>query len=60
MRGLMEEDTEAPRLEILRQLREEGVVLGESTFFRLRNEIRPTLPQELMVRFEGVPGELWV
>lgn len=52
----MEENTEPPRLEALRQLREEEVVFGESTFNRSWNAIRPTLPQEVMVRFEGVPG----
>lgn len=35
MKVLMEEDREAPRLEVLRQLREEGVGLGESNFYRL-------------------------
>jgi len=57
MKALMEEDREAPRLEILRQLREEGVVLGQSTFYRLFKEVDRTLPQPLMVRFEGVAGE---
>jgi transposase len=57
MKVLMEEDREAPRLEVLRQLREEGVDLGESTFYRLWKEIDPTLPRPLMVRFEGVAGE---
>jgi transposase len=57
MKVLMEEDRQAPRLEILRQLREEGVVLGQSTFYRLFKEIDQTLPQPLMVRFEGVAGE---
>lgn len=57
MRDLMEEDRDAPRLEILRQLREEGVVLGQSTFYRLYNEVHETFPKALMVRFEGVAGE---
>lgn len=57
IRALMVEDREAPRLEILRQLREEGRDLGQSTFYRLWNEIHETLPKPLMVRFEGVPGE---
>jgi transposase len=57
MRALMKEDPKAPRLEILRQLREEGVVVGESTFYRIWNEVFQTIPQELMVRFEGVAGE---
>jgi len=57
MRALMEEDPKAPRLEILRQLREEGVALGESTFYRIWNQVFETIPRELMVRFEGVAGE---
>ena len=35
MRALRLADPVAPRLEVLRQLREEGVRLGESTFYRL-------------------------
>lgn len=57
MRVLMEEDPVAPPLEVLRLLREEGVQLGESTFYRLYRVEREALPKELMVRFEGVPGE---
>lgn len=57
MRALIEEDPEAPRLEILRLLREEGVTLGESTFYRMWKGVRETIPQALMVRFEGVAGE---
>lgn len=57
MRALMKEDPKAPRLEILRQLHEEGVVVGESTFYRIWREVFRTIPQELMVRFEGVAGE---
>lgn len=57
MRALMEEDPKAARLEVLRQLREEGVQLGESTFYRIWREVFETIPRELMVRFEGVAGE---
>jgi len=57
MRGLIAEDPEAPRLEILRQLREEGTAIGESTFHRIFRQVAETIPQELMVRFEGVAGE---
>jgi transposase len=57
MRALMEEDPQAPRLEVLRQLREEGVQMGESTVYRIYSEVRGTIPRELMVRFEGVAGE---
>lgn len=54
LKDLIVADPEAPPLEILRQLREEGTKLGESTLFRLEKE---ALPSELMVRFEGVAGE---
>ena len=57
MRELMVGDPEAPPLEVLRQLREEGVKLGESTFYRLHRLEREALPASLMVRFEGVAGE---
>lgn len=57
MRALIVEDPEAPPLEVLRQLRESGTALGESTFYRLYRMEREALPQALMVRFEGVPGE---
>jgi transposase len=50
-------DPEAPPLEHLRQLREEGVRLGESTFYRVYRLAKEQLPTELMVRFEGVAGE---
>jgi transposase len=55
--ALVAEDVEVPPLEALRLLREEGVELGTSTFYRLHAAIRETLPAELMVRFEGVAGE---
>jgi transposase len=57
MRALIEADPEAPPLEVLRQLREEGTRLGESTFYRLYRAEREALPESLMVRFEGVAGE---
>lgn len=57
LRDLLETDPEAPPLEFLRQLREEGVQLGESTFYRVFRLEKEALPAELMVRFEGVAGE---
>jgi len=57
MVALMEEDPEAPPLEVLRLLREEGKDLGESTFYRIFRIEHEKLPEALMVRFEGVPGE---
>lgn len=57
LRALLEEAPQGPPLEVLRQLREQGVELGESTFYRLYRIERGKLPKELMVRFEGVPGE---
>lgn len=57
MKELIVADPEAPPLEILRQLREEGTDLGESTFYRVFRLEKAVLPTELMVRFEGVAGE---
>jgi transposase len=57
LRELLAEDREAPPLEYLRLLREQGVRLGESTFYRVYRIEREKLPAELMVRFEGVAGE---
>jgi transposase len=53
----MAEDPEAPPLEFLRLLREEGNRLGESTFYRIFRVEEEKLPAEIMVRFEGVAGE---
>lgn len=57
MRDLIAADPQAPPLEYLRQLREEGARLGESTFYRIFQIEKEKLPKELMVRFEGVAGE---
>jgi transposase len=57
LRELVAEDPQAPPLEVLRQLREEGVTLGESTFYRVFRLEKAKLPSELIVRFEGVAGE---
>jgi transposase len=57
LRELIAADPEAPPLEFLRQLREEGTELGESTFYRVFRLEKEKLPAELMVRFEGVAGE---
>lgn len=54
---LIAEDPEAPPLEVLRVVREEGARLGESTFYRIYAAVEETLPVELLVRFEGVAGE---
>lgn len=54
---LIAEDPEAPPLEYLRLLREEGTRLGESTFYRVFGIEKDKLPVEVMVRFEGVAGE---
>jgi transposase len=55
--ALIKDDPQAPPLEFLRQLREEGVNLGESTFYRIYRVSKEALPADLMVRFEGVAGE---
>jgi transposase len=57
LRELLAQDPEAPPLEYLRLLRDQGVRLGESTFYRVYRVERENLPAELMVRFEGVAGE---
>lgn len=57
LQELIRADPQAPPLEVLRQLREEGTELGESTFYRIFRLEKEQLPAELMVRFEGVPGE---
>jgi transposase len=57
LRELLAADPEAPPLEFLRQLREEGTPLGESTFYRVLRLEKEKVPSELMVRFEGVAGE---
>lgn len=57
LRELLGADPETPPLEVLRQLREEGTALGESTFYRIFRREKAQLPAELMVRFEGVAGE---
>jgi transposase len=57
LRDLIASDPEAPPLEYLRQLREEGTPLGASTLYRVLRLEKETLPKALMVRFEGVAGE---
>lgn len=57
LRNLLQQDPQAPPLEYLRQLREQGVRVGESTFYRIFRIEKANLPAELMVRFEGVAGE---
>ena len=57
LQELIAEDPEAPPLEVLYLLREEGIRLGESTFYRLYRAQKERLPAALMVRIEGVAGE---
>lgn len=54
---LIAADPEAPPLEYLRLLREEGVRLGDSTFYRVFRLEQEKRPADIMVRFEGVAGE---
>ncbi len=51
------EDPAIPPGEIQRRLLEAETPLGLSTIYRLLGSVRPTLPTEVMVRFEGVAGE---
>jgi transposase len=46
-----------PPGDIARRLRERGTPLGLSTVYRLVARARRTLPQALLVRFEGMAGE---
>lgn len=57
LRDLLAADPEAPPLEQLRLLRERGLHVGESTFYRIYRREKEQLPTQLMVRFEGVAGE---
>jgi transposase len=57
LQALLQADPKAPPLEYLRQMREEGIRLGESTFYRIYRIEQKKLPAEIMVRFEGVAGE---
>ena len=57
LQELLQADAEARPLEYLRQMREEGIRLGESTFYRVYRIEKKKLPAELMVRFEGVADE---
>jgi transposase len=57
LRELLTADPEAPPLEHLRLLRERGLRVGESTFYRIYRREKEQLPAQLMVRFEGVAGE---
>jgi transposase len=51
------EDPVVPPGEIQRRLLEAKTPLGLSTIYRLLGTVRPTIPAEVMVRFEGVAGE---
>ena len=58
MKDLLLSDPNAPPLEILRQLREEGTTPGESTFYRLFRLEKEALPANLMVRLLNVRDPL--
>ncbi len=57
VRGWLEEEPDLPPGEVHRRLREADHRLGLSTVYRLLGVTRPTLPAEVLVRFEGVAGE---
>lgn len=57
VRALVLEDAERPPGEIGRLLRDEGTPLGLSTVYRVLAGVRTTIPEPLLVRFEGVAGE---
>ena len=57
LRALVLEEPALPPGELWRRLKEEDKGVGLSTVYRLLAGVRATLPQELLVRFEGVAGE---
>jgi len=57
VRAWLAEDPAIPPGEIQRRLHEAETPLGLSTIYRLLGTVRPTIPTEVMVRFEGVAGE---
>jgi transposase len=57
VREWLEAEPDLPPGEVHRRLREAGHRLGLSTVYRVLGTTRPTLPADLMVRFEGVAGE---
>ena len=57
VRAWLADDPTVPPGEVQRRLREAGTPLGLSTIYRLLGTVRPTIPAEVMVRFEGVAGE---
>ncbi|MGH7628194.1 MAG: IS21 family transposase [Gemmatimonadales bacterium] len=56
--ALVADDPTLPPGEIARRLREEGTPLGLSTVYRVLGGVRATLPGALLVRVEGVAGEV--
>jgi hypothetical protein len=57
VQGWLEEEPDLPPGEVHRRPREADHRLGLSTVYRLLGVTRPTLPAEVLVRFEGVAGE---
>lgn len=57
VQALVLEDSDRPPGEICRLLKEEGTSLGLSTVYRVLAGVRATIPEALLVRFEGVAGE---
>jgi transposase len=57
VRAWLDAEPAVPPGEVQRRLHEAGTPLGLSTIYRLLGTIRPTMPAEVMVRFEGVAGE---
>jgi transposase len=57
VRDWLTSEPELPPGEVHRRLRDAGHRLGLSTVYRLLGVSRPTLPADVLVRFEGVAGE---
>lgn len=57
LRAWLEAEPMVPPGEVQRRRLDAGMPLGLSTIYRLLGTVRPTIPAEVMVRFEGVAGE---
>lgn len=57
VRAWLLDEPAVPPGEVQRRLRDAGAAVGLSRVYRLLGTVRPTIPAEVMVRFEGVAGE---
>lgn len=57
VRALLEDQPKLPGMEVLRLMKLEGFTGGRSAMMKLVKEVRPPVPKEPVIRFEGLPGE---